>query len=179
MMDEPTPEEESARKWELWQSAPHQYGAARIHMLAFEEPGNTLCGKRLSEIGGKQVPSDREATCKSCEMVRVRRIERARSWQEFGTRSAEQQAQAEAEREQKRAEWFRRYNAYLKTPQWRTKSQMVLERASYRCEGCGMARATQAHHLTYDHVGDELLWELRAVCKGCHERAHAGKRELP
>ena len=32
--------------------------------------------------------------------------------------------------------------------------------------------ATQAHHLTYEHMGDEFLWELKAVCRPCHERWH-------
>ncbi len=64
------------------------------------------------------------------------------------------------------------YEAYLRTPEWKAKSRLVIERAGGVCEGCGIERATQTHHLTYTHVGNEFLWELRAVCRGCHERWH-------
>jgi hypothetical protein len=32
--------------------------------------------------------------------------------------------------------------------------------------------AEHVHHLSYDHWRDELLWELVAACRKCHERAH-------
>ena len=68
-----------------------------------------------------------------------------------------------------RRQW---YVDYLQTKQWRTRRRLVLERAEYRCEGCGEQRATEVHHMTYGHVGCEFLWELRAVCVACHERLH-------
>lgn len=71
-------------------------------------------------------------------------------------------------REERRAQ----YHDYLRTPQWREKSRRVRERARGMCEGCGERRCTQVHHLTYDHIGAEFLWELVAVCDECHERAH-------
>jgi len=70
------------------------------------------------------------------------------------------------------AEWWKAYNAYLETAHWREIRRAVIERAGGRCEGCGRRAATQAHHLTYVHVGNEFLWELRAVCDHCHTRAH-------
>jgi hypothetical protein len=45
-------------------------------------------------------------------------------------------------------------------------------RANNLCEGCGRRRAAQVHHLTYDHVFDEFLWELIAICDECHSRVH-------
>lgn len=53
----------------------------------------------------------------------------------------------------------------------------AVARARGVCEGCRSARATQVHHLTYQHAGHvvpggELLWELVAVCDDCHDRAH-------
>ena len=68
------------------------------------------------------------------------------------------------------------YNGYLNTQKWRTLKQRILERANWTCEACGTAEAGQVHHTTYDHVGDEALWELRAVCTPCHDRLHAYKR---
>lgn len=65
-----------------------------------------------------------------------------------------------------------RYTAYLKTPAWQTRRDLVLRRANYICEGCGKNRATQVHHTTYDHICNEFLWELVAVCRSCHMRFH-------
>ena len=48
----------------------------------------------------------------------------------------------------------------------------VLQRAGHICQGCLSAKAEVVHHLTYDHVGDELLYELVALCRACHDRAH-------
>ncbi len=65
------------------------------------------------------------------------------------------------------------YDQYLKSPEWRLKSKKVIERAGGICEGCLQRKATQAHHISYRHIFDEFLWELRAVCDACHDRAHA------
>jgi hypothetical protein len=66
----------------------------------------------------------------------------------------------------------RQYHEYLKTPQWAAKRQVVLERCQHLCEGCRSARAILAHHLTYAHVGRELLFELVGLCQSCHDLIH-------
>jgi hypothetical protein len=82
-------------------------------------------------------------------------------------------AEREAERERLRMERKEFYNDYIKNdPRWRALSNKAIERAGGVCEGCGNRPATQAHHLTYEHLGNEFLWELRAVCRQCHERVH-------
>jgi hypothetical protein len=65
------------------------------------------------------------------------------------------------------------YDQYLNSPKWRAKSQKVIKRAGGICEGCLERPATQAHHISYRHIYQEFLWELRAVCEPCHHRAHA------
>lgn len=65
------------------------------------------------------------------------------------------------------------YDAYLSSPDWKTRRDKVLARAKWVCEGCAEKAATQVHHLTYEHIFNELLWELVAVCDGCHEIAHS------
>lgn len=70
------------------------------------------------------------------------------------------------------AEWWQRYNAYLSSVAWKRKRSLVLERDNYVCQGCMQQRATQAHHLTYAHVGHELLFELVSVCDTCHHTLH-------
>jgi hypothetical protein len=84
----------------------------------------------------------------------------------------------EAERIAKRAEDKARFDAwyseYLQSPQWREKRELVMRRAAGVCEGCLKARADVVHHTTYEHVGNELLFELRALCRDCHAIAHGG-----
>jgi 5-methylcytosine-specific restriction endonuclease McrA len=67
------------------------------------------------------------------------------------------------------------YNKYLQSDDWKAKRGKVLERCDGLCEGCREAPATQVHHLTYNHVGDELLYELVGICDACHERVHEPK----
>jgi len=38
----------------------------------------------------------------------------------------------------------------------------------------GSEPATEVHHLTYQHVGHEFLFELVAICRECHTRWHGG-----
>jgi hypothetical protein len=78
---------------------------------------------------------------------------------------AEQQT-AEAEK------WRHCYEEYLQSDAWHERRRRVLARARGICEGCRQAPATQVHHLTYKHVCNEFLWELVAICRGCHERYH-------
>jgi hypothetical protein len=75
--------------------------------------------------------------------------------------------------EDERIEHTERYQAYLLTPEWRTKRAAVMDRADGLCEGCRAADATEVHHTTYKHIFNELLFELVALCRDCHERAHS------
>jgi len=64
------------------------------------------------------------------------------------------------------------YIEYLASDRWASKRTKVLERAKYVCEGCGDAKATEVHHLTYSHLFEEFLFELVALCHACHVRWH-------
>lgn len=70
------------------------------------------------------------------------------------------------------ARWWGWYNEYLKSPVWRAKREKVFARAKNTCEACGDAPAYQVHHLTYDNVGREPLFDLVAVCAECHKILH-------
>lgn len=65
------------------------------------------------------------------------------------------------------------YRLYIFSAAWEEKRQQILKRCNFICEGCGGGAATQVHHLTYDHVGSELLFELVGLCAACHERVHS------
>jgi 5-methylcytosine-specific restriction endonuclease McrA len=79
-------------------------------------------------------------------------------------------AEARAALAQERREEYRRY---LQSDEWASRRELVLQRADYLCEGCRLDRATEVHHLSYDHLGQEFLWELVAVCRRCHAEWHS------
>lgn len=74
---------------------------------------------------------------------------------------------------QERGKFTKTYKQYLQSPEWRAKRDLVFKRSGGLCEGCGTAKATEAHHRTYQHFGNEFLFELLALCHACHERIHA------
>lgn len=86
---------------------------------------------------------------------------------------------ADAERAEalRREERLRKYADYINSAEWSRKRSRVMMRARQgaafpMCEGCGDRPATEVHHLTYQNLGEEFLWELAAVCDHCHERLH-------
>jgi 5-methylcytosine-specific restriction endonuclease McrA len=88
------------------------------------------------------------------------------------------EAARKAASEIEKATWFAEHDAYLKTAKWLKKREVVLKRAKGICEGCGEKKATQVHHLNYDHWKDEMIWELVAICGDCHEIVHAERKTL-
>lgn len=71
------------------------------------------------------------------------------------------------------------YDEYLQTDAWREKRLQVLARARNTCEGCGLVKSTQVHHLTYERVGREMLFDLVAVCDDCHREIHRPEGTKP
>lgn len=69
-------------------------------------------------------------------------------------------------------DWATLYADYLRSAEWAARRDKVMERASHRCEGCRERLATDVHHLTYEHVTQEFLFELVALCAECHDRIH-------
>ena len=57
-------------------------------------------------------------------------------------------------------------------PSWETLRQKVLDRCHRRCEGCGEEAATVVHHLTYERLWAEMLFDLVGVCEDCHKSIH-------
>jgi len=82
------------------------------------------------------------------------------------------QALFERKKELERKDFFESYDEYLNTPEWREKRVLVFKRCNGICEGCGIKKATEIHHLSYKNVGNEFLFELAGVCSDCHIKAH-------
>lgn len=80
------------------------------------------------------------------------------------------------ERQQARRDMGEQYARYLLSPEWRRRRDLVMKRAGGMCEGCGVAKAAQVHHLTYCRIYEEMLFDLVAICVACHERIHKDKQ---
>lgn len=73
---------------------------------------------------------------------------------------------------EKREEFFANYSEYLNSPEWKSKRQRVLERDDYTCQACLKRKATQVHHLTYERLYNEPLFDLVSICDICHQTLH-------
>lgn len=75
----------------------------------------------------------------------------------------------------------REYRERLRDPRWQKNRLAILERADWRCEGCGTREVNlQIHHGYYER--GVMPWEypaeaLYCLCDDCHERAEARKAE--
>lgn len=100
-------------------------------------------------------------TCAEVERLRKERWERTTSVYAEG-------------RENQNAAFWRFYNKYINSDAWRTKRQQAIQRAAGSCAGCNASLRSpiHVHHLTYDHLGDELLFELVVICERCHQKLH-------
>ena len=82
------------------------------------------------------------------------------------------------EREAEHKEWLQLYSNYLNSDEWFIKRAKVLRRDNFLCQNCLINNASQVHHTTYKGVDvynsiyNEALWDLKSVCKECHEKLH-------
>jgi len=68
------------------------------------------------------------------------------------------------------------YQEYLRSEEWKQKRSEVLYRDGNCCQLCGDEDNLRVHHLTYNRVGDEALFDLVTLCSHCHANEH-GKEE--
>lgn len=78
---------------------------------------------------------------------------------------------------QNRRELLNEYSKYLQSEKWQEKRKKVLERDNYKCKACETNIATQVHHLNYDFIYNEPLFDLVSVCKPCHDKIEKIKLE--
>lgn len=181
---------EEERKVVAWQAARHQYGPGKLHEVDLEcDPPSDLtgglggcatrllCGRRLDETPGHLIVVRLVASKVDCIGCR----QRYRTRTEWNAQQADWEARQEKYRResaQRSAEWWDWYHAYLQSSEWQDKRQRVLERDEHVCRGCGLWPATQVHHLTYQRVGHEMLFDLVAICDRCHDKIHATERDI-
>ena len=66
----------------------------------------------------------------------------------------------------------KKYYEYLESDLWKLKRKYVLKRDNNICQACLSAEANDVHHLTYNRVFDEPLFDLISVCRNCHKKIH-------
>ena len=96
--------------------------------------------------------------------------------QEFEKRCSEfysQRSRDFATKKQEESErWKRWYSEYLSSNEWRQRRLKVLSRDKNTCQACLDSPATEVHHLTYERVGNEPLFDLVSICSSCHQKVH-------
>lgn len=69
------------------------------------------------------------------------------------------------------------YYEYLKSDKWKLKRDKVMLRDKNVCQACLTRTATDVHHLTYERIYNEPLFDLVAICRPCHEKIHELERD--
>ena len=160
-----------------WRAKPYDingvHHAGKVHWVRDSEE-RTLCGKWLKATPGQRIENaqDRAVTCLICRNKVVNDADYAKRQERY----ARENAQREAQRVQESKAWWAWYNGYLESPQWKRRRQLALERDGGICQGCRVRKAVQVHHLTYERVGNEMLFDLVSVCLECHERIPPRRR---
>lgn len=82
-------------------------------------------------------------------------------------------------------ESYEKYQAYLKSQEWKDVRQVVLDRDHHRCRCCGRTEDKETlsvHHSSYrvlyhELEGDNTDW-LITLCRICHRGVHSAKSNL-
>jgi len=64
------------------------------------------------------------------------------------------------------------YEDHLASDKWKNLRRQVISREQGICQGCRQNQIQDIHHMSYDHLGDELLFELIGLCRECHKKTH-------
>lgn len=124
-------------------------------------------------------PFDEEAFARAQEALSNKRFKEAReAINERGNPKAQEERLKSLQDDLARREAERAARApYYSSSEWAMVRQRVMRRAQGICEGCCITPAVEVHHMTYENFGKEFMWDLRAVCRPCHERYHAPQKD--
>lgn len=74
--------------------------------------------------------------------------------------------------------WYR--NTYLKSDDWKNLRDAKLALSDGRCTLCRkLCESLDVHHLQYKRIYDVKVWDLRVVCRDCHEKTHKLMEKYP
>ena len=64
-----------------------------------------------------------------------------------------------------------KYDEYIESKEWRKRAMSAKRRAKWRCQVCnerGKHATLNAHHRTYERLGNEWPTDLVVLCLSCH-----------
>jgi len=64
------------------------------------------------------------------------------------------------------------YKDYLESDDWQDQRKRALHLANHKCQICGGRFILQAHHKTYERLGEEKDEDLIILCQQCHKAMH-------
>jgi 5-methylcytosine-specific restriction endonuclease McrA len=76
---------------------------------------------------------------------------------------------------------YNEYTGYISSPEWRQKAEEAKSKAGYRCQVCNRSRTEvqlDAHHRTYERLGNELQEDITVLCRECHQLYEDAKKSL-
>mgnify|MGYP003396071382 CR=1 FL=1 len=71
------------------------------------------------------------------------------------------------------------YDKYIVSEEWREKADAAKERAEHRCQVCNGGRFLDAHHRTYERLGNELDSDITVLCRDCHQLFESQRKMVP
>lgn len=72
-------------------------------------------------------------------------------------------------------DFYSNYKTYIRSNEWQIKAYYAKRKAGYKCHDCGKVGSVttlDAHHLTYERLYKELLQDVIALCRKCHNKRH-------
>ena len=71
------------------------------------------------------------------------------------------------------------YPEYILTPGWRVRATKAKELVGWRCQVCNRHKSEvtlDAHHRTYERLGDERPEDITVLCRDCHGLYESNKK---
>jgi hypothetical protein len=71
------------------------------------------------------------------------------------------------------------YQTYIQSYLWKARATTAKKRAGWRCQVCNKSAAEttlDAHHRTYERLGNERPEDITVLCRNCHELYEKAKR---
>lgn len=144
----------------------------------------TVLDKMSSFLGGSTRKVPKNLTDKQKQMLHQRKLYRAELLFANSVTAVIQQVtipqhQAFITSQQKPVKI--NYFAYIRSPEWKAKAEEAKARANNRCQVCNKSRAEvqlDAHHRTYENLGNEKQEDITVLCRDCHELYEKNKNGL-
>ena len=71
------------------------------------------------------------------------------------------------------------YQEYLKSEHWKNLRGQKIRGKGAICEICGSKENINIHHMEYKNIYDIKAYQLRVLCKTCHETIHNHLKLFP